>query len=121
MDQGNEKRFGEPEMGTNPDALSPPAPTVAVTLGGTDAGPATETYTALGENEPGGGPIATRVLSREQEYAGAVQRAESMSGLDAAQSDYERDEFGQGQMDELRDDVLVGARTGPTPAPRGAP
>jgi hypothetical protein len=238
MDQHNDKRLGEPDMGTDQSTTAPPAPTVAVTLGGTDAGPAPdanpavgtpsapalaappplihragesrpgeanpaaadvgptgqpvvstaqlladreaaeeairraerqgqpgmaanppgdtpyadatddphlaradqggrsaladaqpdlaslpaeENYTTLGTNETLDGPLATRVVTKEQEHGAAIQRTESMSGLSAAQSDYEHEEFGESQMNEPRDDVLLGATTGPTQAPRSAP
>jgi len=132
------ERLGQPDMAANPALDTPYADAVGDPYlardeqGGqnTDAGdgapdvaflPRTENYTALGTNESAGGPLASRVVTKEQEYAAEVQRVTSNSGIPAATSDYERNEFGQGQMDELRDDVLVGAITGPTPPPRPAP
>jgi hypothetical protein len=61
-----------------------------------------------------------RVEVKEEANAAAVQQAESMSGADPERSDYERREFGQSQMNELRDDVMVGAPTGMTPLPEPA-
>ena len=62
-----------------------------------------------------------RMEVKEEANAAAVQQIESMSGTDPAQTDYERREFGQSQMNELRDDVAVGALTGMAPLPGPAP
>jgi hypothetical protein len=62
-----------------------------------------------------------RMEVKDEANAAAVQQVESMSGADPAQTEYERDEFGQGQMNELRDDVAVGVPTGMTPLPTPAP
>ena len=61
-----------------------------------------------------------RMEVKEEANAAAVQQAESMSGADPERIDYERREFGQSQMNELRDDVAVGAPTGMTPLPEPA-
>jgi hypothetical protein len=62
-----------------------------------------------------------RMEVKEEANAAVIQQAESMSGADPERIDYERREFGQSQMQELRDDVIVGAMTGPTPPPEPAP
>lgn len=48
-----------------------------------------------------------RVEAKTEANAKIIQRAESMSGLDSGRVDYERQEFGVPQMNEVRDEVAT--------------
>jgi hypothetical protein len=77
-------------------------------------------YAPLGTAGAGDKAIDARVESHLNAYANEEQQAESLSGLDSERSGYERREVGQGQMNELRDDVALGAGAGMAPLPRPA-
>ena len=77
-------------------------------------------YAPLGTAGAADKAIDARVESSLNAYANEAQRAEGLSGLDSERLGYERAEFGQTQMNELRDDVALGAGAGMTPVPQPA-
>jgi hypothetical protein len=48
-----------------------------------------------------------RVDAKNEANAKVIQQAESMSGLDSGRNDYERMEYGEAQMNEVRDEVTT--------------
>ncbi|HUS17026.1 MAG TPA: hypothetical protein VM536_18670 [Chloroflexia bacterium] len=81
---------------------------------------APHTYLALGAQGDSLDGLSARVEAKNEANSNVIQAAESKSGLNSERNDYERREFGQGQTDEVRDDVLSGAPavgTAVAPAP----
>ena len=78
-------------------------------------------FAALGTAGSADKAIDARVEFSLNAYTNEAQRAEGLSGLDSERLGYERAEFGQTQMNELRDDVALGAGAGMAPVPRPTP